>query len=408
MAGIQHVTAGMHLVEVARPPVLWFEAGDEWLHRLDVAVAECEAGAHVSGHRFDDTTKPFIQIGLSGDLFSGIFLLLAALETETAVIAASPTPISEPAYAALCSVVQRATIELGEAGSDHEWSAVIGHRAEAIGFPTSRLAESVQMGPLVLTSSEVRFSEPGPSSSPGLNSWSTSVTIPLLVRGVAKSYSWEAASLIAARDLRRACALMSLVSYAPFTIREAPAPLEWGERQVPNHPPWYRLPEELPGDSEIQAGDPITVPPWLSGGWNRVDDRQALAASLDMYLEGSELRVAHPSMAAVAYTASIEAIAGLNRKPVRCEKCKTPLGIAQAFRDTLRIVLPEDEAAELDNIYGFRSKTVHAGRLYGAENENGALMAGFWSGRESRDFRWRTMHALGRAARLLIERELQR
>jgi len=48
--------------KLGEPPVIWSEQGDEWLHHLGRSVAEVLPEHTVAGHRYDDTTKPFIEV----------------------------------------------------------------------------------------------------------------------------------------------------------------------------------------------------------------------------------------------------------------------------------------------------------------------------------------------------------
>lgn len=51
----------------------WARQGDEWLHRFSRALAGTSVA--VGGHRYDDTTAPFIQITLQGETIAETVVL---------------------------------------------------------------------------------------------------------------------------------------------------------------------------------------------------------------------------------------------------------------------------------------------------------------------------------------------
>lgn len=78
-----------------------------------------------------------------------------------------------------------------------------------------------------------------------------------------------------------------------------------------------------------------------------------------------------------------------------------------SFKAALRWVLTEEEARELDSVYGARSQTVHAGLLHGGETVPG-ISAQTWSTNSDRlSFRWKVLWKLRRAAALLFLRCLR-
>jgi hypothetical protein len=103
----------------------------------------------------------------------------------------------------------------------------------------------------------------------------------------------------------------------------------------------------------------------------------------------------------VAAVASIETVAGRLFKLKHCPECSTGLGLSASFRETLKLVLPADDAERLGRQYGPRSKTVHEGCLHGSEPLLGST--GFFWTDERRDFEYQGVYALqGAASKLFV------
>jgi hypothetical protein len=281
---------------------------------------------------------------------------------------------------------------------------VIGSPADGgIAGIQKRLGEPATVGNLELESTGIAFVEPDISQQTSISSWSIRQSVPILVKGVARGYSWRVAGARAARDLRTLCGLLSIAWDSELAVREAAAPLEWGPRQVPARPPWYAAePPPVLGPLPDEAN----VPEWMDEAWTRAgEDRQVLAA-MDAFLEGIYASGRHPSLAAVAFTACVEALGGQLFEQHRCGTCQSLMGITRTFKATLRVVLTEDEAGQLDAVYPQRSGTVHRGQFHGGETTPGVQFMGIWSSDPARDFRWRALFSLRRACRLLLQRAL--
>lgn len=387
-------------------PVVWPEQGDEWLHHFGRNVAEALPQYVVSGHRYDDTTKPFIEVTLSrGGTPDGLKLLLGATADAVHVIAAGDAEPDPDILSGLAGAAIIASDRLGQQGEQHPWTAIIGGARDRIGGSEKRLQTPVPVGPLRLTSTDVAFTEPNPGYS--INGWSILRSVPIHVAGVSPGYSWDAAAAHAARDLRTLCGLLSLAWDGTYELRDAARPTAWGAGHLPASPPWYQPPEPADPEPEDLPGHPASVPAWVSEGWPGVVADRHLLAALDAYLEGVYASNRHPSLAAVAFTAAIETVAERMFTLSRCKDCGARLGIAKSFRTALREVLPEDAAAELDFVYAARSKTVHAGRLHGGETAPGVFHTGFWNADPTRDFRWRILWRLRDAAGLLVRKAIK-
>ncbi|WP_446214004.1 hypothetical protein [Micromonospora sp. IBSANI012] len=109
----------------------------------------------------------------------------------------------------------------------------------------------------------------------------------------------------------------------------------------------------------------------------------------------------------MAFIASIEAISQLLYREDRCDACKGHLHIAAKFRQTLRLVLNDDEATELGAAYSSRSHTVHRGRLHGTETTTGALSMSLWSRDSASEFQWQVLRKMSRASSSLLKVAIQ-
>jgi hypothetical protein len=113
--------------------------------------------------------------------------------------------------------------------------------------------------------------------------------------------------------------------------------------------------------------------------------------------------VMHPSLALVAFVASIEKIGTLLLEATE----KAGFGAAEQFRAGLRRAVNADEAAFLSSAYKARSATVHGGKLHGGETTPGLLRMGVWPLDEESEFRWLLLTRMREASRRLVESVLR-
>lgn len=399
--GVTDYTWTAHLATVACD---WSLQGDEWLYRFTAAVGAEDSAIRVTGHRYDLTTQPFIQVKLSEEENALDVVVLLAVTTDAVhVFAAGQTEPNDALIEQLAVAAQVASVRLGDEGQDHPWSAVVGYASERISGGEKRLAAEAIIGSMRLVSTETVLIEPDTSSQISLSSWAIHASTPIRVYGTSRGYSWDAASPRAARDLHTLCGLLSVAWNSPIVVREGAAPLDWGDRHVPRHPPWYQSLDDSGDEGRPADGEAVTLPPWLDEAWARTQSAAYLVAALDAFLEGAHSAHRHPSLAAVAFTASVETIASRLYRLQHCTACGASRGIGRAFKAALRNVVDEAEASVLDSVYSKRSKTVHAGVLHGGETRPGVISASIWSADPSRDFRWQTLRRLQGASRQLLE-----
>jgi hypothetical protein len=101
--------------------------GDEWVHRVSECMAETDSFS-VTGHKYDDTTKPFIEF--TGARRSGAPLDTRLVITPGAVgvfiaVAGKTEELDEAAADAWAQAARCATSRLGSSGTEYCWTAVI-------------------------------------------------------------------------------------------------------------------------------------------------------------------------------------------------------------------------------------------------------------------------------------------
>jgi hypothetical protein len=119
-----------------------------------------------------------------------------------------------------------------------------------------------------------------------------------------------------------------------------------------------------------------------------------------MHHEAMLLLKAHPSVALVCFTSTVETLAQMDAR-------LKELGSRKRFDSVVQSVLPPQEASQLTDAYKRRSKTVHESLLHGTELEMGGM--GFIStfvADPTFDFTFRLVLTAKEASRRLLLREL--
>jgi hypothetical protein len=378
--------------------------GDEWFVRL----AECSStlGGRVTGHLMDATTGPFIEVrGLTqGGRDSDTRLLVLAVDRSLALFAGGrDQPPDEDVIAHWLEAAHCATKRLGLEGEPQRWSALIGPPSPRIGGMETTLSEPFKVGPFVVRPEPHALNESWPSRPPSLGVRTVASTWLEGVEGESSGYNWQVAGKRAAYDLQRLCTLLSVAGAGTVVVRDAPAPLEWGRRSVPEGDP-----SETTKPSADYRRPRIWAPPdWLSDAWELIESKPWLAHALSAHHEGLRAQYEHASLALVAFISAVEAISNRLWIEHHCETCRGRLGIAARFRATLQTVLPDAEAEFLGQAYSPRSKTVHEGHLHGTEETAGVYAIGALSTDAALTFEWGVVYRMGRASESLLLRALQ-
>ncbi|MGK5442141.1 hypothetical protein ACSNN7_10000 [Micromonospora sp. URMC 105] len=392
------------------PEVIWSTDANEWLHRLRSALPELAADLSGAGILYDSTTQPFIKVtavtneGTAKDAP----LLIAPLIDGRIALFVGHRGSDDEMIEIWRRVTDYATANLGQEGDLHEWSAVLGPPATRVGGMEVSLLKPGEVGPFRLASADRPLREGSFSvGMPSFHGMSSDLSWPILARGSHRGYSWQSTSKKAARELNQLCALLSVAWDTCLVIRESPAPMDWGERLPPEKIFWQEIPtlsDEVPRPEPTSGRE---IPNWSEAGWARITKTPRLADAVSAHHEGLRAQVEHPSLALVAFIASIEAISQLLYREDRCNTCKGHLHISAKFRQTLRLVLDEEEAAELGTAYSSRSLTVHRGRLHGTETTIGALNTGLWSFDSASEFQWQVLYKMNRASASLLKIAIQ-
>lgn len=334
--------------------------------------------------------------------------VLLARESENKVIfeAVSRIPLDRQVVEILRDVVPESVKSAKRTTQHFQWSGLLSQVPQSIGEDPTFLKGSFKIGDLTLEAVKTVFYDAVPSSPIGHVLGSTfrvNQSIPIRVKGHTQASSWDNAAADATRTLRTLCGLLALAWPQSYELADPPMPLSSGERQGRS----TRAGVTLQDQSAHEAVDWIAhpIPEWLSSAWNKLSTSPQLRAAVDAFLEAKYLQERHQSMALVAYTASIEAIAKQLYELKRCDNCKSVLGLAESFRSAIREVLPEQQAQELARLYGRRSKTVHEGRLHGTESKPTFSMLDIFASDYFSNFSTQ-LPQLARAARELIVRAL--
>ena len=382
----------------------WGMQGDEWMHRVGECMAEIE-GFSVTGRKYDDTTRPFIE-------FAGIGRNDAPLDTRLVLVPRGPGVFiavagtteepDEDAAEAWVEAARCATSRLGSSQREFQWTAFIAPPAIRITGSEPAIDGEAIIDMFRVTSDGQPLQEMMPPQVPSFSAPDSGISWPILVEAHHKGYSWPAAMQKAAFDLHRLCALLSLAFAECLVVRDGPTPAIHGRRTMPRRLWWQKWDDDADTPTVPEPQNVKAVPNWAAGAWQRMKERPRLAHAVAIHHEGLRAQFEHPSLALVAFIASVEAISNLLFKEERCPTCGNHKDVADRFRATLRIVMTDEEAKHLGSAYSPRSHTVHQGRLHGGETTPGAYSLR-WGADSIREFDY-IVWGMRTASRRLIQR----
>jgi hypothetical protein len=380
----------------------WVKQGVEWVHRVSECMAETD-GFSVTGHKYDDTTKPFIEF--TGAQHSGAPLdtRLVIIPREAGVfiaVAGKTEELDEAAADLWVQAARCATLRLGTPGTEYHWTAVIAPPAIRITGAEPYIDGEANVGVFRLVPSGQPLYERMPPQLPSFSSAGSGVSWPILIEARHTGYNWEAALQRAAFDLNRLCALLSLVLGECLVVREAPAPVADGVRKAPSRLWWQHWREDFDASTAPTPRNVKAIPDWVPTAWQQMNNRPQLGHAAAIHHEGLRAQFEHPSFALVAFVASIEAVGSLLFKDERCPECNAHKNVAARFRATLRLVATDEEARRLGAAYSPRSRTVHQGWLHGGETTQGMFNFS-WGSNPIREFEWIVWGMRGASRKLL-------
>ncbi len=117
------------VVEIGVEPVNWNNNGDEWLHRVQERMATIP-DYDITGHRYDLTTAPFVEITNSTTNPAAADTQFLVLPLEDGLLVAAGTREGDQpdpeAMAAWAQAARQSTAALGSPGQPFDWTALIG------------------------------------------------------------------------------------------------------------------------------------------------------------------------------------------------------------------------------------------------------------------------------------------
>ncbi|SCF43965.1 hypothetical protein [Micromonospora saelicesensis] len=388
--------------------------GDEWIDFVFQRLGETvrSSGYQMSSH--DHFPGGHIYQLAGSQLRSALWLILPSNRGPVCVVLGRE-PQHEDDIEPWREAVAHAVRQIGTA-MDFGWWAIIGPDPKSRYSGSLRLSSPSEVGGLKLDPSPEMFFEYSPSRF-NLFSANGSRNGLVKVRGTSAAYTWAVAAEDAAKRLRLLCAMLSVESRVPWMQRCSISPLtrtnasgeseaiDGEDIEFPVRSPWDRD-EIFSPEGRFQVND-VTIPDWIPSRWSAIASDAGLLGALINYHEGLLMMEAHPSYAALAFVAVIEALGNRTVKKLpRCAECRSVRGSGQRFREALAKVIPAEEAEYFGRkFYDRRSRTAHEGILHGAEPTFGAFS--HWTGisdNSVRDFE-ALLHSLSAVTRriLLVE-----
>jgi hypothetical protein len=381
----------------------WATQVDEWEHHACVSLEE-GGRASVAGRRYDATTHPFNEIIVSSfdDCPTASRFLYAPLD-EGGVLVAVGVPLGDDIDDQVITEWARASTEatrrLGAVTVTYEWTALLAPPVERVARDHPALRQPASLGPFRLNPCDHSLREYLPSERASLISANVGVSWPIVVSGEHQGYGWPAAMKASAFELHRLAGLLSVLVDDCIVLRDAPIQTAYGHRVIPDRLRWQ---QEMPKYAEIPIEPSATyvLPEWAEEAWQRLSTDARAASALGAYHEGLQLQFRHPSIALVMFLAAVESLAVRMSKTNHCAVCAGLKNSAERRRHAIDVVSSNPDVAQrLDETYGPRSQTVHAGKLHGPELSLGSF--GFFWNDVTRDFE-RDVWAMRRVARELL------
>lgn len=367
-----------HMVELPHATAVdWIVEGSVWVERVFDALRASHSVTGMSSH-FADRPVPhhaFIpqSDALSTELWvteAGTRFVAFAVGDREAV--AADVPVWSDA-------VRTADEAIAAGHETFPWAAIIGSPTEYVHSGLA-LAGPAMIGGIALRDGGRALPAMHPSNPPMIGFELRGFSWPMIAEGQASGFDREHAMTNATRDLHAVCKVVSLVGGYPLTLRHAPQALPPGLLAIPEQD--VRQPEWGPPlDSARWIRTPLAIPDWAEMAWelNRVS--AGFSSALGAWYEGQLLQPAHPSMALIAFIATVEAIGNEMYPVTRCAKCGLITESGKRFRKTLRLVLSRKEMETLLptlRLYDLRSRTAHRGELHGLETTFGSGPGNTW------------------------------
>ncbi|MGX1250209.1 hypothetical protein RKD48_002720 [Streptomyces ambofaciens] len=380
----------------------WEARGNEWISRIVEHMAEHHG---ITGHQmaaYGSFMKVTVSVGGEGGNSDTCLIVFPLPEKKVVVLACGTERADEELVSGFRAALKSAMEEIRKPARAQKWSAIIGEAPSVFQGNPQRISESFALDGVKLSSTERHFWQPGVSASPSVSSLSLHSSIPILVRGTSVGYDWaHNAQRDAAETLGVLVAFLSVIWNIHVDVEEGPAPLELGERQLPDRHPGMKG-FDLGALAESNTVGNLIVPEWINDAWLLTKRRSKIKSSVSMYMEGVRVEDRHPSLALVAYVAAVESISLMLFKEKRCKECSNHLDVGNKFLEALKLVTEGSDFEMLRLTYGNRSKTVHQGKLHGTELALGAFSFGMLSNDSATSFKLNSVRIMKGAARKLL------
>lgn len=359
------------------------QQGDRWINALSKAVQQKLTGTNGYSMSSRQASSEFH--------YRHFELVINTVHGSTSVPADTPTlkivPLtqqdgSKALYVALAATrsitdtdkqiwtdsINEAVAELNKTNTDFEWAAALGQTS---GHTTQKysLRKRFTLGSVTLRSGGKRFIDNHrPSATPDFNSYSFSLSYPVVIEGKSKGYDWAVASRQAGTDTRKVAIILSLAWNSTWYLLQRPKSIALGALKIPDNKMFGRKIPSFPHPHK-----PRVIPVWADKAWAAIDADAELEAATTAYYQGLILEELHPSFALVAFITSIE-IMGKKIAGKKCACCGVNTKPNAAFRTGVNAVVKDSrKAEELHLLYKVRNGTAHDGELHANEEVLGYL-----------------------------------
>lgn len=232
-----------------------------------------------------------------------------------------------------------------------------------------RLQKTVRLGPLELQPGDRKFVE-WRRPPHAVNAWECIESWPIIVQGRSTGSSPVASARAEARQLQRAAALVALAWREPWDVRLAPRPRSSLPPMIPDSDPSPHSWSEPPLDiSPVEC----LLPAWVDEAWSQLQAAEPHDRALQFWHQAFLIESSHPSIAAVAYAAVVESLAGTEWGRSVAPPESDHEGSRAKFRRLANAYATEEEQPLVDRWYGRRSSTAHGAWSHGVESFPGAL-----------------------------------
>lgn len=270
--------------------------------------------------------------------------------------------------------------------SRHHWWGIVGPQplpnlGGLIVTPhdSTRRLRPTTLGDLVLGGADQPLTEWRRGDPRSLDSVEQFESWPVIVQASTEASTRHAAQQTASEVLHRVALLLALAWDEPWQERTSPQnPTQLPPRAPESWPP----PPFAPSPAMPPVAIDAALPTWADTAWEQLNEHVTLRNAASFWHQGLLASPGHPSLALVAFVASIEGLAGALQAAGdeipdhrRCSCGETATGAAARFRAACRLVAPEEDVRTLSRLYTLRSQSAHGSALHGTEDAAGTFFS---------------------------------